>query len=74
MVRGSNLVYIFGTTGLIQISSWRFRRLEVLNKAAGRNNFSIFEFIIILQKEQTKIEDDMKLLQSGKQMKVIHNK
>lgn len=36
--------------------------LYALNKAADRTHPNIFEFIIILQKEHTKIEDDMKLL------------
>ncbi|KAF0746435.1 MULE domain-containing protein [Aphis craccivora] len=45
-----------------------------LNKAAGRNHPSIFEFIVILQKEHAKIEDDMKLLQRGKKVKRIYKK
>ena len=44
------------------LEGWHY----ALNKAAGRNHPSIFEFIVILQKERTKIEDDMKLHQRGK--------
>jgi len=52
------------------LEGWHY----ALNKAAGRNHPSIFEFIVILQKEHAKIEDDMKLLQRGKKVKRIYNK
>ncbi|KAL4136171.1 hypothetical protein QTP88_007735 [Uroleucon formosanum] len=52
------------------LEGWHY----ALIKAAGRNHPSLFEFIVILRKEHAKIEDDMKLLQRGKQVKRIYNK